>query len=229
MTSPATPVVAVLDYEAGNVRSAQRGLQRAGADAFITSSPDEAARADALVIPGVGAFRSCLEALRDAGLETLVHDWIAADRAMFGICVGMQLLYRRSDEGGVDGLGLLPGDVRRLPSDAIVPHMGWDVVRSVGAPDPLMAGVDGDRLYFVHSFYAQPDDHTHVVASCRYGGVAFPCVVREGNVVGTQFHPEKSGDVGARLLSNWVGSLVAPTLRVAAHPDTGGGATRNAG
>jgi glutamine amidotransferase len=204
--------LAVLDYDAGNVRSAQRGFERAGAEVHITSEPSRADDADGLVVPGVGNFATCLARLRESGLHEVLAAWIAADRPVFGICVGMQLLYAHSSEGDVEGLGLLPGEVRRLPSEAIVPHMGWDVVRAApvgGAVDPLLAGVAGERAYFVHSYYAQPADSSHVIGTCRYGGVDFPCVVREGNVVGAQFHPEKSGDVGARLLSNWVASLVS--------------------
>ena len=200
------PRIAVLDYEAGNVRSAQRGLVRAGADAFITADADAARRADALVIPGVGHFATCLAGLRDAGLERVVRDWVTADRHVLGICVGMQLLYEHSVEGDTRGLGVLPGRVLRLPDDAIVPHMGWDVVDAAPAAtdDPLLDGVVGQRCYFVHSYYAQPSDAAHVVGTCSYGGVDFPCLVRVGNVVGTQFHPEKSGEVGAHLLRNWV-------------------------
>ena len=216
-----TVSVAILDYEAGNVRSAQRALVAAGADARITSVPEEAAAADALVIPGVGHFRSCLQRLVDHGLEPLVRDWIARDRHLFGICVGMQLLYETSEEGGadstgaarstVDGLGLLPGRVRRLETAEPVPHMGWDVVRAVG-DDPLLAGLDGARAYFVHAYYAEPTDDAHVVGTCTYGGTSFPCVARHGNVVGTQFHPEKSGAVGARLLASWVAQVQQPVM-----------------
>lgn len=203
------PRVAVLDYEAGNVRSAQRGLERAGADAFITTSTDVAGAADALVVPGVGHFSTCLANLRAAGLEALVRAWIDADRDVLGICVGMQLLYEGSEEGGTAGLDILPGRVVRLPQDAIVPHMGWDVIAPADGhgEDPIIAGLAGERAYFVHSYYAQPSDPAHVVATCAYGGADFPCVVRVGNVVGTQFHPEKSGDVGARLMHNWVAGL----------------------
>lgn len=212
--------VAVLDYDAGNTRSAQRALLAAGADVRVTSVPEEAAAADALVVPGVGHFRSCLERLVAHGLEPLVRDWIARDRHLFGICVGMQLLYEASEEGGegsgldgglVEGLALLPGRVRRLVTEQPVPHMGWDVVRSV-RDDPLLAGLDGARAYFVHAYYADPDDDAHVVGTCTYGGTTFPCVARHGNVVGTQFHPEKSGDIGARLLANWLTQIEAPAM-----------------
>lgn len=203
------PRVAVLDYEAGNVRSAQRGLQRAGADAFVTTDPREADSADALCVPGVGNFGTCLRAMQSAGLRPLLASWIESARPILGICVGMQLLYEHSDEGDVDGLGLLPGRVVRLPEGAIVPHMGWDVVRATEAyaSDPLLDGVDGERCYFVHAYYARPDASDHVLATTPYAGVDIPCLVREGSVVGTQFHPEKSGDVGGRLLANWVAGL----------------------
>lgn len=175
-------------------------------DAVITSDPAIASDADALVIPGVGHFGTCSSQLRERGLETVVRSFIAEERPVLGICVGMQLLYAGSEESAEPGLGLLPGRVVRFPSDAVVPHMGWDVV-DVERPDPLLDGIDGRRLYFAHSYYAVPDDAEHVLARCQYGGERFPCVVREGSVVGTQFHPEKSGAVGARVLANWVTML----------------------
>ena len=200
---------AVLDYDAGNVRSAKRGFDAAGADAEVVRDAAAARAADVLVIPGVGNFDSCMAHLRRSGLEDVVRDAITAQRPVFGICVGMQLLYGGSDEGEEPGLGLLPGRVERFPATAVVPHIGWDVVRADegSEEDPLLAGVAGERLYFVHSYYAVPTDRRHVVARTTYGGVAFPCLVREGSVVGTQFHPEKSGPVGARLLRNWLESL----------------------
>ncbi len=199
----------MLDYDAGNVRSAKRGFDAAGADAFVTRDPDEASGADALVVPGVGHFSSCAAALRASGLTALLERWIAQQRPLFGICVGMQLLYDRSEEGREPGLGLLPGHVERFPATAVVPHLGWDLVHpDVGSEDdPLLAGVAGERCYFVHGYYAVPVDRDHVVARTIYGGVDFPCLVREGSVVGTQFHPEKSGEVGRRLLANWVATL----------------------
>ena len=210
--------VAVLDYEAGNVRSAAAGLAAIGVESFITSRVDEARAADALVVPGVGHIRSCLANLRASGLHDLLGEWIADQRPLFGICVGMQLLYEHSDEGDTVGLGLLPGRVERFPTGVVIPHMGWDVVTTAEgwADDPLLDGVAGERCYFVHSYYAVPSDRTHVVATTDYGMLAppldgdaagFPCLVREGSVVGTQFHPEKSGVVGRRLLANWVATL----------------------
>ena len=200
---------AVLDYDAGNVRSAKRGFEAAGADAEVVRDAASARAADVLVIPGVGNFDSCMAQLRRSGLEEVIREAIVDQRPVFGICVGMQLLYGGSDEGNEPGLGLLPGHVERFPATAVVPHIGWDVVRpdDGAADDPLLEGVAGERLYFVHSFYAVPTDRRHVVARTTYGGVAFPCLVREGSVVGTQFHPEKSGPVGARLLHNWLATL----------------------
>jgi len=200
---------AVLDYDAGNVRSAKRGLDAAGADAVVTNDPVVANAADLLVIPGVGHFGTCSRRLRDRGLEPVVRDFVAQGRPVLGICVGMQLLYAGSEESDEPGLGLLPGRVERFAAEAVVPHMGWDVVDQAapGAPDPLVAGIAGQHLYFAHSYYAVPEDPGHVVARCRYGGAEFPCVVREGSVVGTQFHPEKSGAVGARFLEGWLSSI----------------------
>jgi imidazole glycerol phosphate synthase glutamine amidotransferase subunit len=205
----ARPTAAVLDYDAGNVRSAKRGFDVAGADTQVTRDPDEAERADLLVVPGVGHFGSCLASLRRSGLEAVVRRFIDEQRPVFGICVGMQLLYERSDEGDEPGLGLLPGEVERFPADAIVPHIGWDLLHAdAGAEDdPLLVGVAGERLYYVHSYFAVPTDRRHVIGRTSYGGVDFPSLVREGSVVGTQFHPEKSGPVGARLLANWIATL----------------------
>ncbi len=213
---PAPPRVAVLDYGAGNLRSAQRALLRAGAQAFIASDADQADRADGLVVPGVGHFGQCVRAFRAAGFDALVGAWQNDGRPVLGICVGMQILYERSEEApGVPGLGVLSGLVRRLPAGLTVPHMGWNVVHAVGrdtgraggeGQDPLLDGVAGEQAYFVHSYYAQPADAEHVVATCPYGP-GFPCIVRVGSVVGTQFHPEKSAEVGARLLRHWVSDV----------------------
>jgi imidazole glycerol-phosphate synthase subunit HisH len=203
------PRVAVIDYGAGNVRSAKRGFDAAGGDAFVTDEVDPAEAADVLVVPGVGHFASCLQQLRASGLERVVRDFLEEQRPVFGICVGMQLLYEHSDEGDVAGLGLLPGNVERFPDDAVVPHMGWDVVHASEGreDDELLDGVADQRCYFVHSYYAVPAAREHVIGRTVYGGVDFPCLVREGSVVGTQFHPEKSGEIGRRLLANWIATL----------------------
>jgi glutamine amidotransferase len=198
---------AVLDYDAGNVRSARRGIEAAGTDAVITADPSVAASADVLVIPGVGHFGICSRRLRERGLEQVVRDFVAEGRPVLGICVGMQLLYAGSEESDEPGLGLLPGRVVRFPDRSVVPHMGWDVV-DVTRREQALQSIDGRRLYFAHSYYAVPDDESHVLARCTYGGESFPCVVREGSVLGIQFHPEKSGAVGARMLTDWVDTIV---------------------
>ncbi len=204
--------IAVLDYGAGNLRSAEKALARAGADAFVTADPDAAAAADALVVPGVGHFGACVRQFRDARLFDLVRGWVDQGRPLLGVCVGMQILYAGSEEDpGAAGLGLLPGRVRRLPPAVRVPHMGWNTVLAT-RDDPVLAGVAGEQVYFVHSYYAEPGDAGQVVATSDYGP-GFPCVVRVGSVVGTQFHPEKSGIVGARLLANWVSAVARAPVR----------------
>ena len=204
--------IAVLDYGAGNLRSAEKALAVAGADAFVTADPDAAAAADALVVPGVGHFGACVRQFRDARLFDLVRGWVDQGRPLLGVCVGMQILYAGSEEDpGAAGLGLLPGRVRRLPPAVRVPHMGWNTVLAT-RDDPVLAGVAGEQVYFVHSYYAEPGDAGQVVATSDYGP-GFPCVVRVGSVVGTQFHPEKSGIVGARLLANWVSAVARAPVR----------------
>ena len=200
--------VAVLDYGAGNLRSVQRALERAGATVTVTADAAEAAGADALVVPGVGHYGQCVRQFVAAGLRDLVSGWVAEGKPLLGICVGMQILYPESDEDpDVKGLDVLSGSVRRLPSDVTVPHMGWNTL-TAQRDDPLLDGVDGEAVYFVHSYAAVPSSADHVVATSDYGP-GFPALVRVGSVVGTQFHPEKSADVGARILANWVREVAA--------------------
>ena len=200
--------VAVLDYGAGNIRSVQRALERAGAVVTVTDDVEAAAHTDALVVPGVGHYGQCVRQFVAAGLRDLVEQWVAGGRPLLGICVGMQILYPASDEDpDVAGLDILPGVVKRLPDDVVVPHMGWDTVVAQ-RDDRLLDGVAGEHVYFVHSYAAVPSDSDHVVATSDYGP-GFPAVVRVGSVIGTQFHPEKSAAVGARLLGNWVTEVAA--------------------
>ena len=200
--------VALVDYGLGNLRSATRGLERAGASVEITDDPEAFAAADGVVLPGVGAFR---EGMENAGpLREALTDHAAAGRPLFGICLGMQMLLTTSEEadhegeGEVTGLDLVPGTNVRFEVDQKVPHMGWNEL-DVARDHPLVEGVDGEYAYFVHSYYAEPDDADAVVATADYG-VDFPAVVANeaGNVFGTQFHPEKSGETGLRILRNFV-------------------------
>ena len=198
------PLVAVLDYGIGNLRSAQKALQKVGADARLTADPAEIAAAEGVVLPGVGAFGRCMEALRDSGLDKAALDAVAA-RPFLGICVGMQLLYEGSDESpDVAGLGVLPGRCRLLPATVKRPQMQWNTLDVVGEPR-LLAGIERPVwVYFVHSYAAEP--HDGVVATCDYGGPVVAAVERE-RLWATQFHPEKSGAAGLRLLQNFVESL----------------------
>ncbi len=199
------PLVAVLDYGIGNLRSAQKGLQRAGADARLTADLGLIADADAVVLPGVGAFGRCMEALHRTGLAEVAVDAAASERPFLGICVGMQLMYEGSDETpGVEGLGILAGTVRRLPDGVKHPQMQWNLLEPT-RPSRLLAGLpDAPWVYFVHS-YAAPDG-PDTIATCDYGGPVVSAIER-GTVAATQFHPEKSSDVGLGILATWVDSL----------------------
>jgi len=197
--------VLVLDYGSGNLRSAQRALERVGA--VVTVSPDATAgeRADGLVVPGVGAFAACMAGLRGVRGPELVHRWVADERPLLGICVGMQVLFDAGIEHGVEsqGLGVLAGRVERL-SAPVLPHMGWNTV-STPAGSRLFAGLDADtRFYFVHSYAAHKADG---VVTFAEHGEPFVAAVESGTVSATQFHPEKSGDAGATLLENWLATL----------------------
>jgi len=196
------PLVAVLDYGIGNLRSAQKGLERAGADARLTDDPSLVADAAAVVLPGVGAFGRCMQALHRTGLAEVAIDAAASGRPFLGICVGMQLMYEGSDESpGTPGLGILSGRVVRLPDGVKRPQMQWNVLRPV-RPSALLADLpDPAWVYFVHSYAAEPSDDT--IATCEYGGPVVAAVER-GSVMATQFHPEKSGDTGIALLANFV-------------------------
>ncbi|WP_049927845.1 imidazole glycerol phosphate synthase subunit HisH [Halopiger goleimassiliensis] len=200
--------VVVVDYGLGNLRSVTRGLERAGAAVEITDDPDAFAAADGVVLPGVGAFREGVE-----NAAPIREDLLAVaerDQPLFGICLGMQMLLTDSEEGttdgesAVEGLDLIPGTNVRFAEGQKVPHMGWNELE-VERDHPLVEGIDGEYAYFVHSYYAVPDDGFATVASTDYGR-EFPSIVANdaGNVFGTQFHPEKSGETGLRILRNFV-------------------------
>jgi glutamine amidotransferase len=197
------PPVAVLDYGVGNLHSAAKALDRAGADVRVVPTVEEAAGAAGLVVPGVGAYGACLSGLASAGGAAAVAGWLEGGRPLLGICVGMQLLFEASEEGPVaDGVGVVPGKIRRLTGRVKIPHIGWDEV-AVHPGSRLFAGLgDGTRFYFVHSYAPEPDGEA-VAAVCDYGG-RFAAAVEHGNLFGTQFHPEKSGGAGLALLANFV-------------------------
>lgn len=200
----AAPLVAVLDYGIGNLRSAQKALERVGADARLTDDAGLIADAAAVVLPGVGAFGRCAAALRERRLDAVAVDAIESGRPFLGICVGMQLLYAGSQESpGVAGLGVLDGEVALLPDTVKRPQMQWNVLdRVLDRPARMLAGVtDPVWVYFVHS-YVVPGG-PEVVATCDYG-TSVPALVERDNLWATQFHPEKSGAVGLALLGEFV-------------------------
>jgi len=199
-------MIAIVDYGMGNLRSAQKGLEVAGHDAVITDNPDDIERADGVVLPGVGAFKDCFEGLQSRGLVEPVKRAAGSGKPFLGICVGMQLLFEESDEGGVSpGLGIFPGRVVRFPDAHLtglkVPHMGWNrLARVVGRDCPILDATSASpSVYFVHSYYPRPADESLVLATANYG-FDFPAIVGRDNVYACQFHPEKSQQEGLNLL-----------------------------
>jgi len=202
------PQVVVLDYGSGNLRSAQRALARVGADAVVSADPALAAEAAGLVVPGVGAFAACMAGLTAVGGPALLRQRVADARPVLGVCVGMQVLFTTGTEHGQSspGVGLWPGAVTRLHAP-VLPHIGWNTV-AAGAGSSLLAdGLDGERFYFVHSYAAQTAPPAAAAVSWTCHGGDFVAAVEDGALSATQFHPEKSGDVGAELLARWVGTL----------------------
>jgi glutamine amidotransferase len=199
--------IAVIDYGAGNLRSIRRALEAAGAHVTVTSDGGHVRRADAVVFPGVGAAGAAMDRLHQLGLIEAIGEIVAEKRPFLGICLGMQLLFEHQEEGDTRGLGLLNGRVRTLSPAVKVPQIGWNRVRWIqegGGCHPA----DEDDFYFVHSYIVEPSDPADVVAVTRYGEV-FPSIVRHGSVWGTQFHPEKSGLAGLKLIADWVDEVRA--------------------
>jgi glutamine amidotransferase len=195
--------IAVVDYGIGNLRSVEKALQHVGAEAVVTADPAVLEAARGIVLPGVGAFGDGMAQLQARGFGPVLARLAAASRPILGICLGMQLLFEESEEMGRHaGLGLLPGRVRRFPSGLRVPHIGWNQVHAL-RPSPLLEGVPQDcYAYFVHSYYVEPACPEAVLATTDYG-LAYASVVGRGNLFGLQFHPEKSQDVGLRMLRNF--------------------------
>jgi glutamine amidotransferase len=195
--------IAIIDYSVGNLRSVEKGLAYVGVPAKVTKDPSEIDAADAIVLPGVGAFESGMRHLEP--LKKVVLDRVGEGVPLLGVCLGMQMLYEESEEGGLHkGLGLVKGRITRFSNGLKVPHMGWNSL-SVKKEHPMLKNInDGSFVYFVHSYKASVSEDT--AAASDYGG-EFTAMVAEGNVVGTQFHPEKSGAVGLRMLKNFAGML----------------------
>ncbi|MCY4530215.1 MAG: imidazole glycerol phosphate synthase subunit HisH [Chloroflexi bacterium] len=198
-----SPTIAIVDYQAGNLRSVQKALERFGANAVVTSDPKTLERAHGIVFPGQGASDPSMCALRDRALIDPIRDYIKSDRPFMGVCLGLQLLLEVSDEGVEPGLGVIPGRVKHLPGGLKVPHMGWNDVQ-FRTGHPVLNGVpDGTHFYFVHSYFADPADESIVAGTTRYG-VEFCSVAAKDNWIAFQFHPEKSGAIGLKLYQNFV-------------------------
>jgi glutamine amidotransferase len=201
----APPLLAVLDYGIGNLHSAQKALERVGADARLTRDPALIADAAGVVLPGVGAFGACMDALRASHLEVPAHDAVASGRPFLGICVGMQMLFTKSQEDEhAAGLDVIPGTVAWIPAGPKIPQMQWNRLDVVDPAEPVLRGLgDEPYVYFVHSLHGVPDDPSVVVATVEYG-TTLNAAFRDGNVFAVQFHPEKSGRAGLAMLANFV-------------------------
>jgi imidazole glycerol-phosphate synthase subunit HisH len=195
--------VAIIDYGVGNLRSVEKAFVAAGCNAIISSDESVLRAAERLVLPGVGAFAACMKALKEHGFDRLVKERASAGTPLLGVCVGMQILFDESEEfGATRGLGLLRGSVRRFSGDLVVPHVGWNRIHHRRAHQLFEGIEEGSFCYFVHSFYCEPVDENVVTGETEYG-VRYASVVAEGNVCGVQFHPEKSEEVGLRMLRNF--------------------------
>ena len=208
MVVPNSPNIVIIDYESGNLRSVARAVEQAGVTPTVTSNLGALDSADGVILPGVGSGPAAMSALQSRGLVRPLLDYIAGGRPFLGVCLGLQLLLDATDEGDADCLGLVPGRVRRLPDGLKVPHMGWNTVR-FQREHPLWEGIPQDsHFYFVHSYYADPDERDDVAGLTEYG-VPFCSIYARDNVVATQFHPEKSGDTGLRIYANFVRQVAA--------------------
>ena len=211
------PEIVVVDYDAGNLRSVQRALEAVGLQARVTPDPRDVAAAEALVLPGVGSAQDRMRKLAARGLVQPLRDYAASGRPFLGVCVGLQLLFDGSEEGGgVECLGILPGMVRRFPggNGLKVPQIGWNDISFRGS-HPILDGIpEGSYFYFVHGYYADPADSCITLATAEYG-LDFAAIVAKDNVQATQFHPEKSADMGLRLYANF-GRLAAVSGQLSA-------------
>jgi len=199
----------VIDYGSGNLRSVDKALETVGVSPIVTGDANQIASADAVVLPGVGSGPAAMDALRQRDLVEPIRECVTSGRPFLGVCLGLQLLLDRTEEGNADCLGSVAGRVKRLPDGLKVPHMGWNSVR-FKQEHPVFEGIPQDSyFYFVHSYYAAPDDDTWVAGTTDYG-VSFCSIYARDNVVATQFHPEKSGRMGLRIYQNFVTLAVQP-------------------
>jgi len=205
-------MIALIDYGMGNLHSVAKALERAGGKVTLVSKPESLARASRIVLPGVGAFRDCIGALRETGMDEAILAFLASEKPFLGICLGMQVLMDVSHEfGQYKALGLIPGAVKKFPDSHPgrgfkIPHMGWnDVVLSGDKPaHSVLAPLSGKQVYYVHSYYCAPDNPKHILAACSYGDYPFAAAIGRDNFIGVQFHPEKSQQAGLAMLKSFL-------------------------
>ncbi|MEM9272962.1 MAG: imidazole glycerol phosphate synthase subunit HisH [Cyanobacteria bacterium P01_F01_bin.143] len=210
------PTIAVIDYDMGNLHSACKGLEKAGATTNVTDSPEDIARADAVVLPGVGAFDPAMQHIRERNLSGPIKNAIASGKPFLGICLGLHILFDSSEEGTEPGLGIIPGKVKRFTSEPgiTIPHMGWNQLELAQPDCPLWQKISSDAyVYFVHSYYVDPVDHSVAAATVTHGSQSVTAAIAKDNLMAVQFHPEKSSDTGLQILSNFV-SLVNSQILV---------------
>ncbi len=205
-------MIAIIDYGMGNLRSVEKGFEKVGFKAQIVKTAEDIRRADAIVLPGVGAFGMAMEHILAAGLDTAIIESVKSGKPFLGICLGLQLLFDESEEfGPVKGLGIIPGKVVKFfpdgaPEGVKIPHMGWNGLKKVNAPAVLQDIPDGEYVYFVHSYYVAPDDNEVIATTTEYGGFTFTSSISVGNLYACQFHPEKSGTSGLTILKRFAES-----------------------
>lgn len=197
-------MIAIIDYGAGNLRSVANALTRLGCQPKVTSRPRDLLNAQAVVLPGVGAAGETMKNLEMLGMVAPIRQFIGDGRPFLGVCIGLQILFGGTEEGGWhECLGVIPGQVRKLPAGLKIPHMGWNQVKQIGS-HPIFDGIpDEANFYFVHSYYVEPDDKSLVAGETEYG-IRLCSVIARGNVIATQFHPEKSGELGLRMYGNFI-------------------------
>lgn len=202
--------IGIIDYGMGNLFSVEQAVLRLGCEVVVSAEPAELLQTDALILPGVGAFADAYKCLEESGLKAVVEQAATLEKPLLGICLGMQLLFESSEENGQhQGLGIFKGHIRRFDdNEARVPHMGWNELNFTQQPEWLKDGVVTDHyVYFVHSYVATEFAEEQLIAYADYAGVRVPGIVQNGNTIGMQFHPEKSGSCGAALLQGWVNQL----------------------
>ena len=209
------PLIAVIDYDMGNLHSACKGLANSGATPHITDTAADLDKADAVVLPGDGAFDPAMQHLRSLDLIQPIKDIIASGKPFLGICLGLQLLFEASEEGQESGLGIFPGQIKRFQPEPglTIPHMGWNQLTLTQPHMALWQGIStGDWVYFVHSFYAEPHDSAIIAATVTHGGQTVTAAIAQANIMAMQYHPEKSAPTGLKMLDNFVALVEARTL-----------------